>query len=323
MKRLQRGSLVALTAALMGLCGAGCKSNASRQEAVAPEATAPEGVDPEAVDPEAVDKEPKSIPATKLMTPNQPASGQAATKLEVLKAPTLQPAQKAQANPKIESLPAPVADPEQELLALRDAYRAYPGTHPEKAKWVAARFEALEAAHRGTKPALDAKLWLLGFTRFEREQGTSHQSAARITDEILIDYASSPYLSKMFDRSYCWSKEQRHHYLRKVRDVTPHRAVRGQAMYALARLQLRSADENEKRQARETLELLLADYADVPQKHGTLGEHAHAALHPHNKEHLQIGKVAPEIVGRDADGNPMRLSDHRGKVVVLDFWGDW
>ena len=37
----------------------------------------------------------------------------------------------------------------------------------------------------------------------------------------------------------------------------------------------------------------------------------------------QVGKKAPEIAGEDIDGNAMKLSDYRGKVVVLDFWGDW
>jgi hypothetical protein len=35
------------------------------------------------------------------------------------------------------------------------------------------------------------------------------------------------------------------------------------------------------------------------------------------------GPVAPEIVGDDLDGVPLRLSDYRGQVVLLDFWGDW
>ncbi len=33
--------------------------------------------------------------------------------------------------------------------------------------------------------------------------------------------------------------------------------------------------------------------------------------------------AAPEIVGTDVDGKPMKLSDFRGKIVMLDFWGDW
>lgn len=38
---------------------------------------------------------------------------------------------------------------------------------------------------------------------------------------------------------------------------------------------------------------------------------------------LSIGKEAPDIVGNDVDGEAFKLSDYRGKVVFLDFWGDW
>ncbi len=38
---------------------------------------------------------------------------------------------------------------------------------------------------------------------------------------------------------------------------------------------------------------------------------------------LGVGKMAPEIIGEDLDGEPFRLSDYRGKVVMLDFWGHW
>ncbi|MCA8952305.1 MAG: TlpA family protein disulfide reductase [Planctomycetes bacterium] len=41
------------------------------------------------------------------------------------------------------------------------------------------------------------------------------------------------------------------------------------------------------------------------------------------REHLQVGMVAPEIVGRDTEGRPLRLSEFRGRVVVLEFWGFW
>jgi peroxiredoxin len=39
--------------------------------------------------------------------------------------------------------------------------------------------------------------------------------------------------------------------------------------------------------------------------------------------HLGIGHEAPEIDGLDLEGRPMALSDFRGKVVVLEFWGQW
>lgn len=41
------------------------------------------------------------------------------------------------------------------------------------------------------------------------------------------------------------------------------------------------------------------------------------------KSAIVIGQPAPEIVGTDIDGQPMKLSDFRGKAVLLDFWGHW
>jgi thiol-disulfide isomerase/thioredoxin len=38
---------------------------------------------------------------------------------------------------------------------------------------------------------------------------------------------------------------------------------------------------------------------------------------------LAVGKQAPEIDGVGFDGKPLKLSDYRGKVVVLVFWGSW
>ena len=37
----------------------------------------------------------------------------------------------------------------------------------------------------------------------------------------------------------------------------------------------------------------------------------------------QVGQLAPEIEGFDLNGQPFKLSDYRGRVVVLTFWGDW
>ncbi|MFC1582384.1 peroxiredoxin family protein [Planctomycetota bacterium] len=40
-------------------------------------------------------------------------------------------------------------------------------------------------------------------------------------------------------------------------------------------------------------------------------------------EGFEIGQLAPEITGKDQDGVEFKLSDYRGKVVVIDFWADW
>ncbi len=51
---------------------------------------------------------------------------------------------------------------------------------------------------------------------------------------------------------------------------------------------------------------------------GTVGEKARAELF--QIRHLAVGKVAPDIDGEDQDGKRFKLSDYRGKVVLLDFW---
>ena len=38
---------------------------------------------------------------------------------------------------------------------------------------------------------------------------------------------------------------------------------------------------------------------------------------------LAVGKLAPEIAGEDIEGLALKLSDYRGKVVVLTFWASW
>jgi hypothetical protein len=48
-----------------------------------------------------------------------------------------------------------------------------------------------------------------------------------------------------------------------------------------------------------------------------------AATELYELRNLAIGKTAPEIDGTDPDGEAFKLTDYRGKVVVIDFWGDW
>lgn len=59
----------------------------------------------------------------------------------------------------------------------------------------------------------------------------------------------------------------------------------------------------------------------IANRPSTLGQVAEARLDGwHN---LAVGKTAPEIKGVDVHGKPLALSDYRGKVVALVFWGTW
>jgi thiol-disulfide isomerase/thioredoxin len=43
----------------------------------------------------------------------------------------------------------------------------------------------------------------------------------------------------------------------------------------------------------------------------------------HEIRNLQIGKTIPDLESEDLEGNKVKLSDYRGKVVVLDVWATW
>ncbi|HEY5297534.1 MAG TPA: TlpA disulfide reductase family protein [Verrucomicrobiae bacterium] len=148
-------------------------------------------------------------------------------------------------------------------------------------------------------------------------------------------------------------------FLQIAADKNPDREVRGQATFALARVTKDKADllvawednshrawfekhginllEEEKNggskkaflTANELFQTVLNKYADCPtlqptntwQYKATLGEAAKGELF--ELDHLSLGKVAPEIEGEDIDGKKLKLSDYRGKIVVLSFWASW
>ncbi|MBZ5552165.1 MAG: TlpA family protein disulfide reductase [Acidobacteriia bacterium] len=45
--------------------------------------------------------------------------------------------------------------------------------------------------------------------------------------------------------------------------------------------------------------------------------------HVSQDEPAEVGKSAPDFTLKNAAGQSVRLSDYRGKFVVLNFWGTW
>ncbi|MEL7498888.1 MAG: redoxin domain-containing protein [Planctomycetota bacterium] len=129
--------------------------------------------------------------------------------------------------------------------------------------------------------------------------------------------------------------------LKKLRDESPHDEVQAAATYGLANFYkgIKRSQDYAKTTDRYTAPAFVADYdiesvdmeeiyqslvdnfGDIKAPRGTYGEIGEKALF--EIRFLSIGKVAPDIEGKDFDGESFKLSDYRGKVVVIDFWGDW
>jgi hypothetical protein len=105
---------------------------------------------------------------------------------------------------------------------------------------------------------------------------------------------------------------------RVIAAKSPHARVRGLALLHLGKALMGEAPD----EAKAALNEVVTKYADeVYFRDRKLGPAAEAVIF--ELEHLAVGMEAPEIEGEDLDGGPMKLSEFRGKVVLLDFWGDW
>ncbi len=56
---------------------------------------------------------------------------------------------------------------------------------------------------------------------------------------------------------------------------------------------------------------------------GGAGPRAVATAPANAKVGREVGNLAPDFEAKDVEGQSFKLSDYRGKVVLLDFWGFW
>lgn len=192
---------------------------------------------------------------------------------------------------------------------------SYPKVDPYRS-----RMQSALAGHEGEPAAAAGLAWIVR---------NAEADAARKTalDALLAHHLAAP---EMIDvvQSLAWGWEDyTEAFLENVSSQAPSRELKGQALFALAQRVSREAmgdpptAPERARRAEELLTRVRGEYGDIASGKQTLADQADPFLW--ELQHLRIGMTAPEIEGTDIDGNTFRLSDYRGKVVVLDFWGFW
>lgn len=117
--------------------------------------------------------------------------------------------------------------------------------------------------------------------------------------------------------------------LRAVIEKNTHRDEKAAALYALGAIHFKNFDASadrdsaaaSKTKALECFQQLYADYEDVTIQGFKLSDSVAKMFFEMTS--LQVGCEAPEIEGKDADGVNFKLSDYRGKYVIVIFWGGW
>jgi hypothetical protein len=165
------------------------------------------------------------------------------------------------------------------------------------------------------------------------------------------DHLASNRLGSVCQRLAFGFRKEYETFLRAVLEKSPHREVQGLACLSLAhflsgrlrRLELldespalarefaglfgkeylrdllRQDRDKANQEAESFFEQAVEKFGNVKNPDGgTIGEKARAELF--ESRHLRVGKEAPDIDGEDQDGKRFKLSNYRGKVVLLDFW---
>jgi hypothetical protein len=163
--------------------------------------------------------------------------------------------------------------------------------------------------------ALDAIVWIV-------RNASSSPESQKALEVFTRDHAKKGNLESLCLSLAASGSEDGARLLRIITTANPHKEVKARASLSLAQCLMRSPHARSRKEAEDILEAVQKDYADVlSDGKKTLGEAAKGLLF--ELRNLQIGMTAPEIEGADIDGKKFKLSDYRGKVVVLHFWGSW
>lgn len=193
------------------------------------------------------------------------------------------------------------------------------------------RFQALADKNAGKPAAIDPLVWLASTPSDRPQPGKPDPGCAAALKTLAEKYASDPAIAgKLEDLQavtwFCGSDAAREFYERVARENKDKEARAG-AQFQLALMRYEGdplADREEaedvvgKRQ-KEAIELFRKLVKDFP---GTRGA-ASAEPFIFELDRLQVGMLAPDFEGKDLDGKTIKLSQFRGKVVVIDFWGFW
>jgi hypothetical protein len=177
---------------------------------------------------------------------------------------------------------------------------------------------------------------------------------ARAIGLMLRDHLESDQLVEACKRVNFSFRQECETFLRAVLAKNPHREVRGAACLRLAqflagRMERLDLLKEQPELARRYESLFGTEYIEAlrRQDRASVMKEAEAIYDRANMEfgdvklpynetvgdaartdlfeirYLCVGKTAPDIDGPDQEGQPFKLSDYRGKIVLLYFWAEY
>jgi S1-C subfamily serine protease/peroxiredoxin len=191
------------------------------------------------------------------------------------------------------------------------------------ARRTATQLFALAKANPKSKKAYQALMMCLTLADEFFPASAARSMVKDVTDTLLRDHISEETLGLTAMFLLEVDSPEARSFLDQVSRQSPHKKVQGMTCFALAMSMINNepGTQRERDQVVALLERVVKEFSDLPLGRAKLGALAEPMLF--QQKYLGVGCKAPEIVGRDVDGTEFKLSDFRGKVVMLDFFADW
>jgi peroxiredoxin len=219
------------------------------------------------------------------------------------------------------------------IAAIRKASTAAEGEkaiaekRPNEAEYIA-KFLEIARKEPANPVAAEAATWILTHT--------PHNPDPRAVEIIARHHISSDAIGPICQAIGFSTVKENGELLRRIARENPHRDIRGSACLGLAQHLVFNCNRplgedrtanilraiSMQAEAKTLLEQSISQHGNVSIVGGmSVADAAKMMLSDINR--FGIGTPAAEVEGRDAEGQAFKLSDYRGKVVVLTFSGDW
>lgn len=178
------------------------------------------------------------------------------------------------------------------------------------------RFVAGAKAHEGTAEAVPFLVWLAGNAHVD----LASDALVTLVDQHVDDARILPAIARLGAFSKRIDATQARAMAARVLEHNHDAGVQMQMHFTRASLHVGTRARERSAELRQQA---IADLRAVLDGKASKSLRGLAESLLYEAENLEPGLQAPEIEGEDLDGVKFKLSDYRGKVVLLDFWGDW
>jgi len=182
--------------------------------------------------------------------------------------------------------------------------------------------KAIAVEAKGTDTAREAWFDVLDIAGDIREADDARLAIDTTVKEFVTSPELGPFASLVGQAAGLVGMDTATKALETLVEKSPHAAVKAPALFSLGSLLAESDKPEQKAAGHKALDRLVSEFPDVKPKRGaTYAERAKGILF--ELDHLQVGMVAPNFESIDENGQKLAVADYKGKVIVLDFWGNW